>query len=162
MTHDLLTKLPGIALFSRQQQVKYTEDAERTWSTLNQALLGSWECCTRVRSGHSWAECCWQGCAWGGHRRGDLPLRARGEGLGHSLLRLPPGCRKTGEVAAGERCCARGLCYRKGSDCCNLCSVPLHKPISSGSTEEKPMSPGLRETITLRKNLDVQASQQHC
>lgn len=50
MTHDLLTKLPGTALFSRQQQVTYMEDAERTWSTLNQALLGSWEHCTRVRS----------------------------------------------------------------------------------------------------------------
>lgn len=76
MTHDLLTKLRGIALFSRQQQVKYMEDAARTWSTLNQALLGSWERCTRVTSVHSWAECSWQGRGWGGHRGGDVQLRA--------------------------------------------------------------------------------------
>lgn len=41
MTHDLSTKLPSIAFFSQQQQVKYMEDAERTWSTVNQALLGA-------------------------------------------------------------------------------------------------------------------------
>lgn len=102
MTHDLLTKLPGIALFSRQQQVKYTEDAERTWSTLNQALLRSWECCTRVRSGHSWAECCWQGRAWGGHCRGDLPLRARGEGLGTLCCVSPPDAGKQARWLRGS------------------------------------------------------------
>lgn len=55
MTHDLLTKLLGMALFSRQQQVKSMGDAEMSWSTLKQALLGSWECCSRVRSVHPWA-----------------------------------------------------------------------------------------------------------
>lgn len=48
--------------------------------------------------------------------------------------------RKTGKVAVVKPC-TWVLCYRKGSDCCNLCTVHLHKPISSGFMEQKSMSP---------------------
>lgn len=53
----------------------------------------------------------------------------------------PLDARKPGEGAAVKHCCAQVLCYRKGSDCCNLCTGHLYKPISSGFLEEKSMSP---------------------
>lgn len=137
MTHDLLTKSPGIALFSRQQQVEHVEDAERTWSSLDQALLRSRECCTRVRPGHSGHE--EQG--WG--TLGCLPLCMPGKQARwlRGNAAVPGGCVTGRDLIAVI--CARFTCIN-----------PF--------PQAPPMSPGLRDTITLHRNSGVQARQQHC
>ena len=117
--HDLLTKLLGIALFSRQQQVKYMEGAHRTLSTAEPG--------TPQQPGMVV------------HRASPVrgrDQRARGQSAADRdvvgvAIRRGPGivctwrgaqalcccfplsdARKTGEVAA-VKCCAQVLCYRK-------------------------------------------------
>lgn len=69
--------------------MKYTGDAERTWSTVKQALLGGWDISALL------------GSAAGRDVAGELPVRSQGEGLG------TPCCQEKREVPAGKRCRAR-------------------------------------------------------
>lgn len=158
--HDLLSKFIGLALFSRHQLVKYMEDAGRTWST---AELGSPKQPGREvrhtspapggdqrargqRAAHG--DHSRRDLQWGGHshwsrvdlREGTCNCVPAERGSSTLLPPLPCGSQKHRRGGCGEAP-RQVLCYRKGSDCSNLCSVHLHKPISSGFTEEKSMSP---------------------
>lgn len=141
---DLLTKLCGIALFSRQQQVNYMEDAHRTLSTAEPGVPQQLGTNTSPGPGpdqhahrQSAAE---EDMARVAIRRGPAIVCAWRGAQALCCCFTPSDARKTGKAAVTKHC-TQVLCYRKGSDCCDLCTVHLHKPTSSGFTGEKSMSP---------------------